>query len=31
MQRLFEHSYKLGAKGYPWHKVPPSEATSPRE
>jgi hypothetical protein len=31
MKRLFEPSYKLGAKGYPWHKVPPSEATSPRE
>jgi hypothetical protein len=31
MKRLFEYSYKLGAKGYPWHKVPPSEATSPRE
>ena len=26
MKRLFEHSYKLGAQGYPWHKVPPSEA-----
>jgi len=26
MKRLFEYSYTLGAKGYPWHKVPPSEA-----
>ena len=30
MKRLFEHSYELAAKGYPWHKVPPSEASPPR-
>lgn len=31
MKRLFEHSYKLGAKGYPWHEVPPGEASTPPE
>ena len=31
MKRLFEYSHALGAKGYPWHKVPPSEAPSRRE
>ena len=30
MKRLFEHSY-YAAKGYSWHKVPPSEASPPRE
>ena len=31
MKRLFEYSHALGAKGYPWHKVPPSEASPARE
>ncbi len=31
MKRLFEYSYALGAKGYPWHKVPPSEAPPRRK
>ena len=31
MKRLFEHSYELAAKGYSWHKVPPSEVSPPRE
>jgi len=31
MKRLFEHSYTLGARGYPWHKVPPSDASPTRK
>ena len=23
MKRLFEYAFELGAKGYPWHKLPP--------
>ena len=26
MMRLFDYAYQLSVKGYPWHKVPPSEA-----
>jgi hypothetical protein len=25
MKRLFDYAFQLGAKGYPWHKSPPSE------
>jgi hypothetical protein len=27
MKLLYEYAYKLSTKGYPWHKVPPGEAT----
>jgi hypothetical protein len=27
MRQLFEYSYKLGERGYPWRKRPPSEAS----
>jgi hypothetical protein len=27
MKRLFDYAYQLSAKGYPWHKTPPGEAT----
>jgi predicted acylesterase/phospholipase RssA len=27
MKQLYEYAYKLSAKGYPWHKVPPGEAS----
>ncbi len=27
MKQLYEYAYKLSTKGYPWHKVPPGEAT----
>ena len=26
MKRLFDYAYRLSAKGYAWHKVPPGEA-----
>jgi hypothetical protein len=29
MKRLFDHGYNLAAKGYPWHKAPPDEASLP--
>jgi predicted acylesterase/phospholipase RssA len=31
MKRLFEYAYRLSAKGYRWHKVPPSDASRERE
>jgi hypothetical protein len=31
MKQLFEYAYGLSAKGYPWHKAPPSEATPGRD
>lgn len=27
MKRLFDYAFQLSAKGYPWHKSPPSEKT----
>ena len=29
MKQLFEYSYKLAAKGYPWRKAPPGETSLP--
>ena len=31
MNQLFEHAYELAVKGYPWHKMPPSETSLTRE
>lgn len=31
MKQLFEYTYILSAKGYPWHKFPPGEASVMRE
>jgi hypothetical protein len=28
MKRLFDYAYQLSAKGYPWHKAPPADASS---
>jgi predicted acylesterase/phospholipase RssA len=28
MKRLFDYAFELSAKGYPWHKSPPSEITA---
>jgi len=25
MKRLFDYAYRASVKGYPWHKLPPSE------
>jgi hypothetical protein len=27
MERLFDYAYRLGAKGYSWHKAPPIDAS----
>lgn len=31
MKQLFDYAYRLGAKGYPWRKVPPTEGSPERQ